>query len=79
MPQASTPNLPKRKFIHKSKKIFSAIKVKSQNKIYFTKQFLKFLRSIAHPQLPRPTNPLITFLDLKKSRKEVSLHYIPSI
>lgn len=69
MPQTSTPNLPKRKFIHKSEKIYTTIKVKTQNKLYFTKQFLKFLRTIAHPQLPRPTNPLISFLDLKKSRK----------
>lgn len=79
MPFCSLPNLRKRKLIHKTQLHCSSTKLATSNQNVITNNFYAFLRHVAHPQQPRPTNPLISFLNLASSKKETSLHYIPSI
>ena len=75
MKASSMPSIPKAKPIrktHTTRRLPSATHILTDN-------FHRFLRDTAYPNHPRPTNPLITFLNLSKAQPETSLHYIPSI
>lgn len=79
MPSNSSPHLTKRKPINKTFKARSQVQLIYSSKHHVTENFFAFLRNVAHPQYPRPTNPLISFLNLAQSRRETSLGNIPSI
>jgi hypothetical protein len=79
MPSCSSPHLTKRKPIHKTYRARSQAQILHSSKHQITENFFSFLRYVAHPQQPRPTNPMISFLNLNKSKREPSLGYIPSI
>lgn len=79
MKTASCPALAKHKPIRKIHKILTTRRLASSNHIH-TLNFQAFLREVAEPHEHRPTNPLISFLNLNKNKKvEGSLGYIPSI
>lgn len=78
MPARSSPTINKHKPIKKRQKLSTTTHIFS-SMASITNNFFSFLRDVAHPRHPRPTNPMISFLNLSKAKKESSLNYIPSI
>jgi len=64
MHSQSSPLLNKHKNIHKYRHTQSTNRIGSNKMHSLTNNFLKILRDISQPAHPRPTNPLISFLNL---------------
>jgi len=80
MSSQSSPLIGKHRIIRKDKFTHSTVRIQPKKVHSLTNNFLQLLRDIAHPVQPRPTNPLISFLNLFKKKEEItSTSYIPSI
>ena len=78
MPSGSAPQLPKHKTIRRTHPLSHQHVPATRSS---RRHFLALIREVAHPFNPRPTNQLISFLNLhtRQHQSDPSLGYIPSI